>query len=83
MRLRKARPFCAITLLRNEELARCTFHHDRIKLKRDAFRERGGASLSPQSLAHCAGDKLSPRRLSELDAAQAEVQGCIKFANRR
>ena len=38
-----------------------------IKLKLDSFRERGGDSLSPQSLTRNAGDKLSPPRLSELD----------------
>jgi hypothetical protein len=40
-----------------------------IKLKLDSIGERGGDSLSPQSLTLFAGDKLSPPRLSELDAA--------------
>ena len=46
-----------------------------IKLKRDSFRERGGDSLSPQSLTRYAGDKLSPPRLSELDAALRPLNG--------
>ena len=40
-----------------------------IKLQLEGSPERGGDSLSPQFEAHSAGDKLSPPRKAELDAA--------------
>jgi hypothetical protein len=60
-----------------------------IKLQSEGSRERGGDSLSPQFQAHSAGDKLSPPRETELDAALLvvlmltfDLAAGIQFAHR-